>query len=61
MDSKIEKEERLTMKEFAHALNLSYGTVRVYVYKGILKPIRQKGRRPYFTRRYLEEVLKNGF
>ena len=55
------EEERISLKEAAYEWNLSYGTVRVYISKKRLKPIRPKGRRPYFTRVYVEEVKRYGF
>ena len=60
-ESKIPSdEERVTLKEAAHEWNLSYGTVRVYICQERLKPIRQQGRRPFFTRTYVEKVKRDG-
>lgn len=61
-ESKIPSdEERVTLKEAAYEWNLSYGTIRVYISKKRLKPIRPKGQRPYFTKAYVEEVKRYGF
>ena len=54
-------EERVTLKEAAHEWQLTYGTVRVYVCQERLKPVRLQGRRPFFTRKYVEEVKRYGF
>lgn len=51
----------ITYKEAAFKLGITYGTLRVYISRGILKPVRPNGRRPYFKREYIDEIILNGY
>ena len=50
-----------SVKEAAYMLNLKPGTVRNYIHSGKLRPIRVKGKRPFFTTEYLKGVMRDGY
>lgn len=52
---------RITPKEFAYIIGLSHRTVLEYMRTGKLIPHRLSGRRPFFTPKDVEQVLKEGF
>lgn len=57
----LDRDKTISLQEATDLLGLSYGTIRVYICKGILKPEKPIGRRPYFTAEYIEKVRKEGF